>query len=794
MSLADQVYNEVIKKVPTAIRKFGADALGSAIIKAIRSTDTTDIENLADEVIKSLNPKTNEEKNKPILTDDEEKRILSKLLKVFNSISSPEQLKSAKKYYNLALEKLHAKSLDEFYRERGEIGDLALKVSSMISNKEKKYTPVDEGQIYSTGGGCGQAYRKFTPKVDNTGISQESAIMKGLVGEGDVVPFKRRDWEALPQRVRQLSAEWYWAHSVEDGPEIDRLANQLATMGFDIDYDYDGENIELTNKKSNRKFLLSLEDADNFTGWAQGTEPGYDDLNENLRKWFKEKWVRFGPDGKIRGACARGSDSEGKPKCLPQKKAHALGKKGRKYAASKKRREDPNPERRGKAKNVATKKKSNEGVTEEQLDELKCWPGYTRVKGVKAGAPGSCKKKTSESTKLDEEYSWVIQHKDTKKVIGTFKNENDAVDQFNSILPEKRKKYVVKNVPHKHEQLTNENKHRKCPSCGGELVSEEMLNEKKDACYYKVKSRYKVWPSAYASGALVKCRKVGAKNWGKSTTKENKGLSMPGTYEQEYNMFKKKGPERITAMTYENQSTTEVIGPFKLLDIKDDIVTVKGHEPLRLSRLSKDKLTPGFNYAFEVSGNDIIKVILMTVDTVIHTDDAILMIKRKNQPFADHWALPGGFIDPGETPLQAAIRELQEETGLQITSAEPVGEFKTANRDPRMENTWSYAFKLYVKDRATVKAGDDASAAKWVPINKISTLPVAFDHRDIIKKALSGQIDESSPDFSAMFEAIEQDIMQEKWSAKYKRSINCNNPKGFSQRAHCQGRKKKGKK
>ena len=43
---------------------------------------------------------------------------------------------------------------------------------------------------------------------------------------------------------------------------------------------------------------------------------------------------------------------------------------------------------------------------------------------------------------------------------------------------------------------------------------------KKDACYHKVKSRYDVWPSAYASGALVKCRKVGAKNWGKSTTKE----------------------------------------------------------------------------------------------------------------------------------------------------------------------------------------------------------------------------------------------------------------------------------
>ncbi len=80
-------------------------------------------------------------------------------------------------------------------------------------------------------------------------------------------------------------------------------------------------------------------------------------VNENLHKWFKEKWVRFGPDGKIRGDCARGDDSEGKPKCLPRAKAHSLGKKGRASAAARKRREDPNPERSGSAINVATKSK-----------------------------------------------------------------------------------------------------------------------------------------------------------------------------------------------------------------------------------------------------------------------------------------------------------------------------------------------------------------------------------------------------------------------------------------------------
>ena len=66
-----------------------------------------------------------------------------------------------------------------------------------------------------------------------------------------------------------------------------------------------------------------------------------------------------------------------------------------------------------------------------------------------------------------------------------------------------------------------------CPSCGGDIVHESELQEakkkkkaKRDACYHKVKSRYKVWPSAYASGALVQCRKKGAKNWGNKSKKK----------------------------------------------------------------------------------------------------------------------------------------------------------------------------------------------------------------------------------------------------------------------------------
>jgi len=93
-------------------------------------------------------------------------------------------------------------------------------------------------------------------------------------------------------------------------------------------------------------------------------------LAEDLRKWFKQKWVRMDTKGNIKGDCAR-EPGEGKPKCLPQAKAHAIGKEARAAAARRKRREDPNPERRGAPINVKT----------EEVDEA-CWDGYT-AKGMK---------------------------------------------------------------------------------------------------------------------------------------------------------------------------------------------------------------------------------------------------------------------------------------------------------------------------------------------------------------------------------------------------------------------------
>jgi hypothetical protein len=78
------------------------------------------------------------------------------------------------------------------------------------------------------------------------------------------------------------------------------------------------------------------------------------EVEEDLRKWFKQKWVRMDTKGNIKGDCAR-EPGEGKPKCLPQSKAQSLGKEGRASAARRKRREDPDADRKGKPIFVRTK-------------------------------------------------------------------------------------------------------------------------------------------------------------------------------------------------------------------------------------------------------------------------------------------------------------------------------------------------------------------------------------------------------------------------------------------------------
>ena len=98
-----------------------------------------------------------------------------------------------------------------------------------------------------------------------------------------------------------------------------------------------------------------------------------------------------------------------------------------------------------------------------------------------------------------------------------------ARGNIGKIIDDKRRAALIRSVIQKNKGIQGVAE-EKCPHCNGPMVSEELINEKKDACYYKVKSRYKVWPSAYASGALVKCRNKGANNWGNGGKKNESSI------------------------------------------------------------------------------------------------------------------------------------------------------------------------------------------------------------------------------------------------------------------------------
>ncbi|RTY93674.1 NUDIX hydrolase [Flavobacterium sp. GT3R68] len=132
-----------------------------------------------------------------------------------------------------------------------------------------------------------------------------------------------------------------------------------------------------------------------------------------------------------------------------------------------------------------------------------------------------------------------------------------------------------------------------------------------------------------------------------------------------------------------------------------------------------------------------ISKIFVTVDAIVLKITAIgfllLLIKRKNEPFKDLWALPGGFLDENEDLEKAAIRELEEETQIKVEALEQIGTFGKPFRDPR-GHTISVAYLGFVPENTIAVAADDAKEAEWFPINQLPEL--AFDHSAIIQTAL----------------------------------------------------------
>ncbi len=128
-----------------------------------------------------------------------------------------------------------------------------------------------------------------------------------------------------------------------------------------------------------------------------------------------------------------------------------------------------------------------------------------------------------------------------------------------------------------------------------------------------------------------------------------------------------------------------------------------------------------------------IKNPLLTVDTVITQKSSVVLVKRKNFPFKDFWALPGGFVEYGETVELAALREAKEETGLDIEIDELVGVYSDPNRDPR-GHIVSVCFLGHIIG-GNLMADTDADDAKCFKLDQISDIELAFDHQNILEDA-----------------------------------------------------------
>ncbi|MEM6513689.1 MAG: NUDIX domain-containing protein [Pseudomonadota bacterium] len=174
----------------------------------------------------------------------------------------------------------------------------------------------------------------------------------------------------------------------------------------------------------------------------------------------------------------------------------------------------------------------------------------------------------------------------------------------------------------------------------------------------------------------------------------------------------------------------------------------------------------------------------VTVDVVIFTvrsdELKVLLIKRALEPFRGSWALPGGFVEMDESLIDAAKRELREETGVTAAYLEQLYSFGAPDRDPR-ERVISVAYyALMPSDALEIKASSDAEGVGWFSIDELPTL--AFDHSDILEMALtrlSAKLDYSTIAFQLMPEEFTMPELRQLYELIGREEIDARN---FSKR------------
>jgi 8-oxo-dGTP diphosphatase len=135
---------------------------------------------------------------------------------------------------------------------------------------------------------------------------------------------------------------------------------------------------------------------------------------------------------------------------------------------------------------------------------------------------------------------------------------------------------------------------------------------------------------------------------------------------------------------------------------------------------------------------------MVTVDAVVfcHNGAArqVALIRRRNDPYAGCWALPGGFVDIDESLEAAVARELREETGLDCDTLRQFHAFGNPGRDPRGRNI-CVAYVGVLPEEVPLQAADDAAEAAWFPVDALP--PLAFDHDKIVAMACAMVKEES---------------------------------------------------
>ena len=240
--------------------------------------------------------------------------------------------------------------------------------------------------------------------------------------------------------------------------------------------------------------------------------------DSSLRDWFgkskssdgKPGWVQLG--GKYSGKpCAKQPGQTTKPKCGSSKMKRNLSKDEEQAAFRRKNAKDPNPDRKGKAINVKTEEFTTLPLQIEIPTEIRDFNlglMFRESLDINSGMLFIFDQAEKQSfhmteTKIPLDIAFIREDGiiESIKQLEPFDENPVASDREVICALEVNRGWFAENNVEVGDQI-------------------DIEEGKKDACYHKVKSRYSVWPSAYASGALVKCRKVGAKNWGNKTKKE----------------------------------------------------------------------------------------------------------------------------------------------------------------------------------------------------------------------------------------------------------------------------------